>query len=111
MKHQEDLIRMANIIIKAAEAGFTFDPFESLEEISNFAEFHIKNMQKTENRPTETRVYGINIDELDINLSEVEDMEFIEIAEQQGYVFSLKGFESYFNESEVHPLIIRILEV
>ena len=47
----------------------------------------------------EIRVYGINPDELELSgsIQELEDQEFQEIAEQQGLVWSLSGFQEDFN--------------
>lgn len=47
----------------------------------------------------ETRVYGINIEKVDeTNIKKLSDEEFMEMAESQGNVWSLKGFEADFNE-------------
>ena len=47
------------------------------------------------------KVYAINISDLDIDVLSLTDDQFIEEAEQQGLVWSLKGFESAFNSEEV----------
>jgi len=68
----------------------------------------------------EIRVYGINQDELKeefkdaveiIGWKEISNWEFIEIAEEQGNVWSLAGFEEAFNGVEIctDMFIIRII--
>lgn len=55
----------------------------------------------------ETRVYGVCIDELDdklvdkLHTNSVSDDDFIELAEEQGYVWSLNGFQTQFNNDEI----------
>jgi hypothetical protein len=50
------------------------------------------------------KVYGIDINKLDDDISpnSITDKEFIEIAENQGLIWSLKGFEKSFNDLEVN---------
>lgn len=49
-----------------------------------------------------TRVYAINLWELlDSNTVSLSDDEFIEIAEQQGLVWTLEGFERAFNTEQI----------
>lgn len=47
----------------------------------------------------ETRVYGIELNTIgETNVRKLSDEEFMELAESQGNVWSLKGFEADFNE-------------
>jgi len=47
----------------------------------------------------ETRVYGINIDEIgETSINKLTTGEFMDLAEEQGNVWSLKGFERDFNQ-------------
>lgn len=67
----------------------------------------------------EIRVYVINTElyEQDIDVTSISDEEFMDIAEELGSVYSLKGFEKAFNSfdlfspSEVNPIesYIRII--
>lgn len=46
----------------------------------------------------ETRVYGINIEKVDeININTLTTGEFMDLAEEQGNVWSLKAFAEDFN--------------
>jgi hypothetical protein len=61
----------------------------------------------------ETKVYGINVDEphnID-NFDGASDSQWIAESEMQGWVWSLQGFQSAFNHSELpfDSLLIRIL--
>ena len=60
------------------------------------------------------KVYGIDINKIenDIAINYTNDKEFIEIAEQQGFVWSLVGFQNSFNSDEINQnnLFIRFLE-
>lgn len=62
----------------------------------------------------ETKVYGINVDEphgID-NLVDATDSQWIAESEMQGWVWSLEGFVSDFNNSEIpfESILIRILK-
>lgn len=62
----------------------------------------------------ETKVYGINVDEphgID-NLVDATDSQWIAESEMQGWVWSLEGFVSDFNSSEIpfDSILIRILK-
>lgn len=65
----------------------------------------------------ETKVYGVNLDVIRDGLEhqrlvdfEVSDDEFMEIAEEHGLVWSLKGFEHDYNISDIHQsILIRII--
>ena len=47
----------------------------------------------------ETKVYGIELNSIgETNIKKLSDEEFMEMAESQGNVWSLKGFEADFNE-------------
>lgn len=64
----------------------------------------------------ELRVYLIDIEKLDecIGADDLSDNEFIEIAEEQGTVFSLKGFQESFNRTdEINTTnqYLRIIEI
>ena len=62
------------------------------------------------------RVYGINIDLLDygkvIGIHNITDEEFIDIAEEMGFIWSIDGFQSQFNNLEINieNLIIRFIK-
>lgn len=58
----------------------------------------------------EIRVYAVNIDDLDEDFKDaievigwkgVPDWEFLNIAEEQGYAWSLQGFQDAFNNVEI----------
>jgi hypothetical protein len=56
-----------------------------------------------------TRVYAIDLYELDDDVP-INDDEFMDIAEQQGKVWTLEGFERSFNNEEISDQwIIRII--
>ena len=63
------------------------------------------------------RVYGINLNFINDGIehqrivdSELNDREFIEIAEEQGFVWSIKGFENAYNSDDVSSqLFIRFI--
>ena len=62
----------------------------------------------------ELRVYVIDINEIEeINLNEISDEQFMNIAEEQGIVYTLKGFETAFNRENVYTGLdyIRFIEV
>ena len=62
----------------------------------------------------ETRIYAIDLDSIDMENHPVDisNDEFTKLAEQQGLVYSLKGFEEAFNNEEVSDQwFIRILNV
>lgn len=48
----------------------------------------------------ETRIYIVNVDDIDDNESveQLTDEQFIEKAEKRGTIYSLKGFEKAWNE-------------
>lgn len=59
-----------------------------------------------------TRVYAIDLYELDTEIPvwDLNDEEFIDIAEQQGKVWTLQGFENAFNNEQISDTwIIRIV--
>ena len=65
----------------------------------------------------ETKVYGVNLDLILDGLEhqrlvdfEVSDDEFIEIAEEHGLIWSLKGFEHGYNSADIkEQILIRII--
>lgn len=62
----------------------------------------------------ETRVYVLEVDELgDKHHSELTDDEFMSLAEEQGRVYSINGFQEAFNLEEINSSIdiIRIIDV
>ena len=69
----------------------------------------------------ELRVYVINVDDVDFEkempvntaVSELSDKKFIEIAERQGSVYTLQGFQNAFNNENINSSadIIRFIEV
>ena len=59
-----------------------------------------------------TRVYAIDLYELEseIPVWDIENDEFIDLAEQQGKVWTLEGFEKAFNNEQISDTwIIRII--
>jgi len=61
----------------------------------------------------ETRVYGIELDSIgETNIKKLSDEEFKEMAESQGNVWSLKGFEADFNNDYLNQsnLFIKFVE-
>lgn len=61
----------------------------------------------------ELRVYAVDVDILENYTNLITDDVFIELAEKQGTVYSLKGFELAFNYQELNTStdIIRFIEV
>lgn len=69
----------------------------------------------------ELRVYVINIEDVDFErqmpvnttVEELSDKDFIEIAEEQGLVYTLNGFTQAFNDQDINSSIdiIRFIEV
>ena len=61
----------------------------------------------------ELRVYVVDVDILEEQTCSITDDVFIELAEKQGTVYSLKGFELAFNYQELNTStdIIRFIEV
>ena len=61
----------------------------------------------------ELRIYVVNVDTLEEQTGLITDDVFIELAEKQGTVYSLKGFELAFNYQELNTStdIIRFIEV
>lgn len=61
----------------------------------------------------ELRVYAVDVDILEEQTCSITDDVFIELAEKQGTVYSLKGFELAFNYQELNTStdIIRFIEV
>lgn len=62
----------------------------------------------------ETRVYVIDTSETEeTNLNEISDEQFMDIAEEQGSVYTLKAFETAFNRESVYTGLdfIRFIEV
>ena len=62
----------------------------------------------------EKRVYAINVNARnveDITITQLSDEDFISKAEEQGTVYSLKGFQDAFNNDEISSeyFYIRIL--
>jgi len=59
-----------------------------------------------------TRVYAIDLYELELEIPvwDLENDEFMDIAEQQGKVWTLQGFENAFNNEQISDTwIIRII--
>lgn len=58
----------------------------------------------------EIKVYGIDVSDIDIDVLSFNDEQFMDEAEQQGLVWSLKGFEGAFNNEEIpYDVFIRII--
>lgn len=58
----------------------------------------------------ETRVFGIDFSDLNIdNIAEISNEDWMSLAEEQGYVFSLQGFVCAFNDDVVGNILIRII--
>lgn len=66
---------------------------------------------------TKTRIYGIDVgfdnqcDTEDMDVYDLSNEEFMDIAEQQGNVWTIYGFVDYFNECEASQIIARIIDV
>jgi len=91
----------------------TYDDLAEDEKLASIVEY-IKGYEVEQ--PKETRVYGVNHNELpdDFNANKLlANDDFIEVAEEQGNVWSLKGFEEQFNndgdEVNQNNLSIRII--
>ena len=59
-----------------------------------------------------TRVYAIDLYELDTEIPvwDLDDEQFMDLAEQQGKVWTLQGFENAFNNEQISDTwIIRIV--
>jgi collagenase-like PrtC family protease len=48
----------------------------------------------------ETRVYRVNIDDIEVDTNDLTNEQFIAEAEKQGNVYSLTGFVDAFNDDE-----------
>jgi hypothetical protein len=84
-----------------------FQKFENLNQAtSNFD----KNRLPYE---VETRVYIVDSNFSDCFVNELPDNEFIELAEEQGRVYTLEGFQEAFNLAEINSSIdvIRFINV
>jgi hypothetical protein len=63
------------------------------------------------------KVYGVNITEINETdhlmpfRSDFKEDEFVAIAEEQGTVWSLKGFQSYFNANHVPNNLIIYIDI
>ena len=54
---------------------------------------------------TETRVYGIDVEQVENETwspKSLSDIEFVEVAEKQGLVWSLNGFQNQFNDNLIN---------
>jgi hypothetical protein len=64
--------------------------------------------------PKEIRVYGILLENTDdlIKIDQLADEAFMDRAETDGLVYSLKGFEHAFNSQRLNPFatVIRFIE-
>lgn len=57
------------------------------------------------------RVYGIDSNKFEGKIFELTNNDFVHIAEEQGNVWTLEGFESAFNSEEIpHDLFIRFID-
>ncbi len=57
-----------------------------------------------------TRVYAIDLYEVEEPIHDITDDEFVDIAERQGKVWTLEGFEKAFNSDEISDQwIIKII--
>lgn len=61
----------------------------------------------------ETRVYVINTNFSDCFAIDLSDDEFIELAEEQGRVYTIQGFQEAFNSQEISTIadVIRFINV
>lgn len=93
---------------------------EFIEYVNLSDDFREISMEEVHCEPyeikKELRVYLIDIEKLDecIGADDLSDNEFIEIAEEQGTVFSLKGFQESFNRTdEINTTnqYLRIIEI
>jgi hypothetical protein len=57
------------------------------------------------------RIYGVNLNETDEPYFEKE--EFMQLAEEQGYVWTIEGFEDEFNSGfmDTENLVIKFIEL
>jgi hypothetical protein len=60
---------------------------------------------------SDLRIYGVNLSELDEPYFEQED--FMRLAEEQGYIWTIEGFEEEFNSGfmDTENLVIRFIEL
>lgn len=64
-----------------------------------------------ENSMSNIRVYGIDASLFEGKIFELTNNDFVHIAEEQGNVWSLEGFESAFNSEEIsHDIFIRFVD-
>jgi len=58
------------------------------------------------------RVYGIDSNNVSIAINGLSDSDYVNIAEEQGYVWSLDGFATAFNNEDVlHDMFIRFIDI
>ena len=58
------------------------------------------------------RIYGINLNETDETVPFTKE-EFMQLAEEQGYVWTIEGFEDEFNSGfmDTENLVIKFIEL
>ena len=93
------------------------------KHITAISNFHKNTWKDTDNlRKVETRVYVVeNVDSIGLMsdilgeklYSELTDEEFMDLAEEEGRVYSLQGFQEAFNSEDVNTAIdvIRFINV
>jgi hypothetical protein len=62
---------------------------------------------------SETRVYVLDIDRIENHYSDLSDEEFMNLAEEDGRIYTLEGFQEAFNLGEINSSldIIRFITV
>ena len=53
---------------------------------------------------TETRVFVVNVDETELDVIQLNKDEFCSLAEQQGSVYTLEGFQKDFNKGFINAM-------
>lgn len=53
---------------------------------------------------TETRVFVVNVDETELDVIQLNEDEFCSLAEQQGTVYTLEGFQKDFNKGFINAM-------
>jgi hypothetical protein len=111
MKHK-------NEIIKALE-DYEGDKFFVTDALLGFIEtLPLTPVNEGQQQPVQgeismsnIRVYGINSNEFEGKIFELTNNDFVHISEEQGYVWTLEGYESAFNSEEIpYDMFIRFID-
>ena len=57
---------------------------------------------------SETRVYVVDVEETDLDVIQINDDEFMNLAEEQGAVYTIQGFQEDFNKGLINPIVAEI---